>query len=532
MNAKQLTIKTITENNFVIGRSVKGKGLEILDDGICVFSSKSNLYSSYIEEDLKKIELIKEREDFEDLYVSQYRHMEIWHNLCTFETQHLPLEEFIKQYELSPESFTSFSINRKPKLLGYISISKYNSSKSSQIELCGDLIALTGYSVYGEHFEDGWDMEYDDSIKKFEKHHEGKYYDGDYTLEHGDKWCEDKGCTYLDGRLTNYNESVVCDLEDFDESSWLKEIDPKEAISVYHRKAKDWYVGYSINSQDMYIYYKENGYTYEKEECDDALIYFYTFKEEKETLEKVVSALKCIKEDIECKCFLENELEMDNSYSIINKKVVELLYEEYDIDDFKDVIREGFSYMYETKRTDLANLYNETISSMFQIDSKFRITTKKGDSFNHLALINRLGKRYGYELAKSQILQDGEASSFAIKKDEEEFHFDFMDVIVRDLNEDEFLKDFIQKALAAIEKRKLEKINNAELYEKASKVFVSISDSLKSGNCKIGTNAFISKHHIDVTKIGGIRGDYLLSLEKSNFTLRAVSYAIKNHFVA
>ena len=38
---------------------------------------------------------------------------------------------------------------------------------------------------------------------------------------------------------------------------------------------------------------------------------------------------------------------------------------------------------------------------------------------------------------------------------------------------------------------------------------------------------FISKHGIDLNKIGGIRGDYLLNIEKSKFTTRAVQYAIQ-----
>mgnify|MGYP003616523270 FL=1 len=65
------------------------------------------------------------------------------------------------------------------------------------------------------------------------------------------------------------------------------------------------------------------------------------------------------------------------------------------------------------------------------------------------------------------------------------------------------------------------------MYEKASRVFISVEDSLKSGNCKFGTETFIARHGIDLNKIGGIRGDYLLNIEKSNFTTRAVQYAIQ-----
>ena len=50
---------------------------------------------------------------------------------------------------------------------------------------------------------------------------------------------------------------------------------------------------------------------------------------------------------------------------------------------------------------------------------------------------------------------------------------------------------------------------------------------MESGNCKFGTMQFVSKHGIDLNKIGAIRGDYLLSIENSNFTMRAVSQAIR-----
>ena len=60
-------------------------------------------------------------------------------------------------------------------------------------------------------------------------------------------------------------------------------------------------------------------------------------------------------------------------------------------------------------------------------------------------------------------------------------------------------------------------------------MFVGFEDSLKSGNCKFGTEQFIAKHHIDTNKIGGIRGDILLDMELSSFTKRAVNQAMIVH---
>jgi hypothetical protein len=58
-------------------------------------------------------------------------------------------------------------------------------------------------------------------------------------------------------------------------------------------------------------------------------------------------------------------------------------------------------------------------------------------------------------------------------------------------------------------------------------VFVSIEDSIESGNCSVGTMNFISQHRINTKKIGGIRGDALLEIENSVFTRRAVLHALK-----
>ena len=130
-------------------------------------------------------------------------------------------------------------------------------------------------------------------------------------------------------------------------------------------------------------------------------------------------------------------------------------------------------------------------------------------------------------MTQSFVSDSIETVAWSIKQDQDEYHFNIAEVIADDITGEQSLKGFIVEALEALEKRRLEKITQKELYEKASRVFVSVEDSLESGNCKFGTMQFISKHGIDLNKIGGIRGDYLLNIEKSNFTTRAVQYAIQ-----
>lgn len=60
MNAKTLTIKTIVNNGYIIGKSKSKKGTEIFDSGICVFSSKSYVNVLRIDEDMPKVKSLKE----------------------------------------------------------------------------------------------------------------------------------------------------------------------------------------------------------------------------------------------------------------------------------------------------------------------------------------------------------------------------------------------------------------------------------------------------------------------------------------
>lgn len=541
MKAKELTLKTITENGYIIGNTIKGKGLEIFKPDVRVMSSKTNMYSVCIEDDTKRLLSLKEREDFSELYVVQYSHMESWYNPCTFETQHISLENFISEYLKSPESFRSFDINKRPQKIGHISLSKYKSDKNSQIQLCQDLMALNGVSVYGEAFEDSWDMEYDDEIMKFTHHRDGNYWNGDYHLEHGNNWCEPKSeCSYFDGRMSNYNEMIMQEFSELDEGGYLKEIDPEETISVYHRKGKDWYVGYSINSEEMYVYYKDDNCTYSKDDCEESIAYFYTYKENKELLEEVNNFLKSTKEDLEMKGFIENELDEDNDYrsSNVDFKVVELCFD--DIDDLKELIYNKINWNYETIEGEFNKAYNEVVNSRLKVDENLKVTVEtfsrfsenKYSTHNHLAILKRLENRYSYKLVQSAISENISTVSWAIRQENEEYHFNLANLIVYDLEGEQSLSEFISNALTALNKRRLEKIEEAELYAKASRVFVGIQDSLSSGNCQFGTSQFISKHNINTNSIGGIRGDVLLELEKSNFTLRAVAYAISQHAIA
>lgn len=62
--------------------------------------------------------------------------------------------------------------------------------------------------------------------------------------------------------------------------------------------------------------------------------------------------------------------------------------------------------------------------------------------------------------------------------------------------------------------------------ESLSHIFVTPDDSLAGGNCETGTNSFIESRVKPVYgDIGALRADYLLKIEDSEFTRRAINAA-------
>ena len=508
MNAKQITLKNITDNGYIIGKSVKGKGLEIFSNEKTVFYKYLGTCSN------KEIEDKLSKHDKSKLFIESYRVSSDTSWVCN---QRIPLDDFV----LDLASLECFSIKKESSLLGYISVSKYTSDRSSQVSLLEDLICIEGFKVDGDVFDDYYDaVEYNDEVKDFQK---DKWYE-DYHLEHGSGLCGDYA-EFFNGRMDNHNESVMSHFE-FDEGEYLKYIDIEEDIFVYHRKAKDWYVGYSLNSRDMTLSYKRDDYNYDKDDCEEDEVVFLIYKENTEKLQKVMDFLKIEKENLEVDSYIENELDEDYDYRDTSFSVpsLEFLFDE--LSDLRQDIRDNIDWEYKNIKSNFQKTLNKLIDDKLEIDEKF-IVTINGSKYKQLRKLYKLGKLMDFELVKSAISADDSNITWAIKKDNEEYHFSPLNLIYFDEEGEQDVKEFAENALHAIEKRKIAKLSEKELYEKASRVFISVEDSLKSGNCKFGTETFIARHGIDLNKIGGIRGDYLLNIEKSNFTTRAVQYAIQ-----
>lgn len=417
------------------------------------------------------------------------------------------------------------------QFLGYISLDRYKSNRESQLSLLKKLIEIKGFKIFEDEYSNFYDcVIYNDSIRYFNSSYQET---SNYSLIHGSKLATKSSDFYLDGRMENYHNSVM-DCFKFDKDKKLDQIDPDNLISVVTRKYKDWDVDYSLNVQEMKLFYKYDDFDYEDKNCDEDYLYFLVYKEDKELLNKVFEFIKKEKENLEILNYIAAELDYYNYYriNIIELDALELVFDKFELEES---IKDRIEWNYENIAINFKKALIESLDENIEVSSDFKVVIEKNNmktTYKQLQLLVKIGKIMGFEVIKSNIYNEDKNLTWAIQKDDELFHFQLLELIYFDLydKENNFYKsvrEFANKSLISIQKRKLEKIDKSDLLKRASSVFVSFQDSLMSGNCNSGTKRFAEKHNIDLNKIGGIRGDVLLNLESSEYVDRAVYYALK-----
>jgi predicted Zn-ribbon and HTH transcriptional regulator len=425
--------------------------------------------------------------------------------------------------------------------MGYISVSKYDKDLDSQKRLLKDLISLSSVELYGDIENDTYDVE--DECQEF-KFHNNEYWDGGSKfLEHGESYTveTEENCLYVDGRCSPHNNDVADDfwMHGFDEGGWLKEIDPDDTIAVYHRKGKDFYIGYTLEVEEQELIWREEDESYDVDDYESDTFFYASYTPDDEKIEKVKECLESMKEDFEFRSYINNELEMDSyddcndwSYNdgVFDLYLLDLIFN--DRNEIKNWVFEVIDTSDKTTKEACIEANNKLIAEhvTFNVDMSIEVehvdyfSTKEPtkETYNQLKVIKRLQNRLGYELVWSLVNARGNTYGFAIKQDDQEYHFELKELFEEDVNPIEFVQD----CLVAINRRRIESISIAELVEKASHVFVGIDDSYAVGNCEFGTREFINRHRIDTNVIGGIRGDALLELETSQFTKNMVMHKI------
>lgn len=529
---KEIIIKNLTEVIGVkIGKSVKGKGLEIFEADKDYFATGWSMTlgdGSFLEALKEKIE--KNGINPSKLSVTSFFEKGEQGRGYLRKGQFPAIEDVLSGEALKPCSEIRLSL-LGDTFYGYLALSKYDAKDiTSMHQLVKDVNTLMGYETSDQVIGSSYD-EFDEDITfkgegecapcntRYENH--CHVHGGLSVMNPG--WRE---VVEVDGRLSSYNDGVVEDFWNWDlecEQSWLKEIDPKGNIAVYHRKGKDWFIGYTLHEEEYELsYLDEDG----EEECEYALFQYY--KEDKELHTQIVESIKGLVKDCEVKGYIYNELRERNFYASSdsvwsnNDDVFNL--------DLIDAAFDGERAEFAHELLDLVNFDEVTdnrkspalaVKRAYDAWLEKNIIGKADDG--RFEELKALIADSGYTLTQTPIPETDYVQNCVAYKNEE-YHF-FLGELYGALSAHAFFGT-IQTALA---KRLMEKLEHTALIQKSVNVFVGFNDSIESGNCKSGTEAFCHRHHIDTSRIGGLRGDELLKMEFTNFTRRAVMQAIVKH---
>lgn len=514
MTAREVTIKNLQECGYLIGKGRGRKGTEIFNKTRTIL----DIGRYTLKNDKRKSEAIKKiasekrnmyvlRMETEDGRAYDFNGREA-DSLKIFDVKNIAKQEF--------RGVKSIEIVTPPSFAGYIKIGKYSKYLDGQRELMKDILVMGGLKIHNDEVSDSSWYEPDDAECFDEARSDG------YSIVHGHGWCQDDSfAEYIDGRIYPYNDSVISDFWDFtinEDSSYLDEIDPSGKVSVYHRKGKDWYVSYTLNLEEYaYEFIDEDG-----DLCEEVL-YCYTYYEDKEVFNKIVDIVKSWKNECEHLSGLYNRLHIGDLYSDgidYSPMYCENILKK-EKEDFYDLRNEIEGYL------DYSLPVEESVFNAFEKYLYSNIEDKKlFGKYTHLQKLEAMANADGRELVYSAIGDFTEDMSYSIKYKEEEYHFSLIELY------ETTPEKLYKRASKGLSDRLNSIYSEKIIMKKAKSVFVGLEDSYSSGNCHTGTDMFCRKHKIDTSVIGGIRGDYLLELDFTDFTKRAVLEAIKRKGIA
>ena len=523
MKAKEITIKNIENSGYRVGKSIRGKGVELFKADHLVISLWANPSSS---NSIKQAKETVSKYDWKQLYVkSIYLYVGDEKKHFKFEDAEISQKQFNVRELINSglKGVTEIDIFvTYPEIVGYFPISKYSASLEDQKEMMEDLLRLEGYTLYGDELQEYLDEpEYLDDMMTFKRYADDEYWNGDYHLLHGEGVCQNTGdCEYLDGRMSYANNIILNDFwQNIDGlQDYLEEIDPDNKICVYTRKGKDWYIGYTYNQEEICVSYLD-----EDENEDEEVFWGYTYQEDSELINEVYIMLDEDKNSLELKSYIYNELRINDEHSdwsynddIFNLKIINKEFNE----DRLEAARVIGDYVQWDNSAGAETLTADAYESWLKAHLEDEILLGK---YRHLKMLRRIAEADGKELVYTRISDFTDEKAYAIRFKGEEYHFTLSELF------NEAPNKFYSEITKSLSKRLLEKYEQTLLVQKAKRVFVGLEDSYKAGNCKTGTSSWVKEHHIDTNKIGGIRGDEILRMDYSDFTRRTVLEALVSH---
>ena len=289
----------------------------------------------------------------------------------------------------------------------------------------------------------------------------------------------------------------------------IAEIDPKNRLSVYTYKGKDWYVGFQVECGWVEMLYWDDEYGEPTNSDEPYAIALLDMKAQENALEVLASFYaNCEIEGLIERVAIEGA-DYPIEIPLAIKKVYDDNWELYD--DILAHVKDEHDPV-----TAVENAIERLLENSIRDGKIF-------GRYKHLLMLYHLAEEYGCELRKTPLLNGELRHAIVCTRNgrTEEYHFLLRELLLMSPQK------FFQNVMEQLEKRFAETQKAGLLEKEAARVFVSIEDSLESGNCRAGTMQFLRKHGIDPNRIGGIRGDVLLSMDSSSFVKRAVLHAIK-----
>jgi len=345
--------------------------------------------------------------------------------------------------------------------------------------------------------------------------------DGVFGISNRDRWFAEVGdntvlnpdweeVVNVDCRVYYATNTVIDDYWNFEHQHNMEYIsdylDPDEKCSVYERAGKDWYIAPTLISEEKNVDYiqenegeiNESEYSFDDLTEQSFLTIVYFKNNYREEQNKIAEFLNETVTDLNMKGIVDN-------FITDNEELFDYLEEEYGINRWdiaseiepKDVLETAVLLAMDNYMTTAINIENDRLlKKMFRVVDRIGMVVQK-DEFGYFVGWNN--EKYHFSITEYLV-----------------------DVVCGNVTNKEFIRKIIKSTLA----KKAKKIEEKELCEKATKVFVGIDDSTSSGNCSFGTRQFAYRYGIDTTKIGGIRGDVVLDYEFTSYTKRAVQAAI------
>jgi len=261
-------------------------------------------------------------------------------------------------------------------------------------------------------------------------------------------------------------------------------------------------------------------------EEEEEFWYWYANNDTEDLQNKVVGILQSSKWDLEVKSRIRNLLGVgmyysdDNYYYTDDMFNIKILSLEYD-DDMWEAYQDIMDLVDSEGLGNVEQVVTDAYEKFLQhnIDENGKIFGK----YDHLNMVKTYADLDGRRIVKTLPYSASQQEMYAIEYKGEEWHFELRELLSM------APRKLYRMAAEGLTKREIEKAERKPLFEMAKNVFVSVEDSISSGNCKSGTNQFCSTHGIDTSRVGGVRGDVILGYDYSNFTRRAVIKAIARH---